>query len=513
MSRATKSVLALISGLALALGLISGATAKPVAVRHASTHASHSVHHASKSAAKKAAAKKAAAKRAAAKKAAAKKAAAKKAAKLASQAQKRAARKTLMGDILNAITPSAPLDLPTVDPSPSDPSTGVPSGEMPVMKIACMVVYQNGKSPCNWYGRVDSKPTAQQFAFDEALRAAYQTQATANQDAYNAFEAATVDARNLLNQAWSGDKAENQWMQMYLDYLVATSDAQVALNAATTAANTAFVDAKYAAMADFDAATYDASTEKGAAALAALADYRAASKALDLQQFSQNLDDSSKLTDGMITRMQAFIALLGTLNSDADISAARDAYYADLGTFYSDTFTASQEGMQSFYDAVNNAEAAFTALTGEAPSHPEYSAWWWYGEGDPKVVIDPLPPVPVDCPVPVAYADSSDSNDPAVQPTPVDCSMNPVDPIVDCGDPAVKQVRSECQSVIVDPVPGDKGDGVEPVWGDASGSGDNPDSDSNADSDSGDAKPPISICPVCPPAPEYTKPALAPSFR
>ena len=187
-------------------------------------------------------------------------------------------------------------------------------------------------------------------------------------------------------------------------------------DSATLASNSTFVDAKYAAIAEFDAATYDASTDAGAAALAALADYRSASKALELEQFARNLSDSADLTGGIVTRMQAYVDDLATLSSEADITAARDAYYADLGAFYTASFTATGDYLKDYYDAVTAAEVAFTALTGDSPTHPEYYPWWWSGgDGDPRIIIDPpidpLPPVPGEGPGPADGSDSSDSGD------------------------------------------------------------------------------------------------------
>jgi hypothetical protein len=423
MTRIAKSALAVISGLALVLGLVSGATAKPAPARHAGTKIVKPINKPASSAAKKAAAKKAAAKRAAEKKAAAKKAAAKKAAakraaekkaaakraaakkaaeqrlaaKKAAESRKQAARKTLLDNILNSVTPDAPADLPTKDESQTDPA----GSDMASMPIRCMAVYQNSKSPCGWYNPYEGKPTAQQFAFNEALQVAYSDQAAANQVAYEAFEAATVDARDALNQMWTSYYAdeskpkpyadESTWMQVYVDYLAATRDAQTALNKATLISSTAFVEAKFVAIADFDAATFDATTDEGAAALVALADYREASKAVEFEQFSKNLSDSEQLNEGVIARMQAYLDLVATLDSEADVNAARDAYYLDLNTFYTEVYAASSEYLQSLNDAANAAEEAFVALTGSAPLHPEYYPWWWYGYDDPIIVIDPVP--------------------------------------------------------------------------------------------------------------------------
>lgn len=461
MSRIAKSVLAVVSGLALVLGLVSGATAKPSTTRHSGTKIVKPIHKPALTAAKKAAAKraavkaaqqKAAAKRAAAKKAAAKKAAAKRAAaKKVAESRKQAARKTLLDNILNSVTPDAPIDLPTEsptpDPSQTDPAQGGPDGEFASMPIRCMAVYQNGKSPCYWYGPGEGKPTAQQFAFNEALKAAYNDQAAANQLAYNAFEAATVDARDALTQAWTVDSSEGQWMQVYLDYLIATSDAQAELNAATLASNEVFAEAKYAAMTEFDAATFDGTTDDGAAALAALADYREASKALELAQFANNLSDSALLNEGIIARMQAFMDLIATLDSEADINAARDAYYADLGAFYYATAVASNDALKDLYDATKASEDAFVALTGSAPLHPEYYPWWWYGGEDPIIVIDPIPG---DC---------------VEEPLEGEClppgETGGIDPIPCEGD--------ECEVVpYLPPFPGETG-GIDPVPGDGSG--------------------------------------------
>jgi hypothetical protein len=420
------------------------------------------MHKPTSSAAKKAAAKRAAAK-AAAKKAAAKRAAAAKrvaAAKKVAETRKQVARKSLMSNILNSVTPDVPSDLPsdmpTPDPSQTDPTGSGSSGDFASMPIRCMAVYRDGNSPCNWYGPIDTKPTAQQLAFNAALKVAYSDLYSANQAAYDTFEAATVDARTALEQAMTADASESQWMQVYLDYMVATRDAQAELNASTLSANSAFVEAKYAAIQDFDAATYDATTEEGASALAALADYREASKALELQQFANNLSDSTQLTDGIITRMQTFIDLLATLTSDADITAARDAYYADLGSFYYDTAVASNDSLKDLYDAVKTTEDAFVTLTGSAPLHPEYYPWWWYGQDDEHIVIDPLPPVPGDGPDPV-----------------------------------------------VDPVPGDTGPSVDPTPGEGP--------DPAVDPISGPVDPPIAVCPTCPPAPDFPRPVLDPS--
>ena len=430
MTRIAKSALAVISGLALVLGLVSGATAKPSSTRHVGTKIVKPINKPASSAAKKAAAKKAAAKKAAAKKAAAKKAAAKRAAekkaaaKKAAESRKQAARKTLLDNILNSVTPDAPADLPTRDEIQTDPA----GSDMASMPIRCMAVYQNGKSPCGWYNPYEGKPTAQQFAFNEALQVAYSDQAAANQVAYEAFEAATVDARDALNKMWTSyysDESKNYyadestWMQIYVDYLAATRDAQTALNEATLIATTAFVEAKFVAIADFDAATFDATTDDGAAALAALADYREASKAVELEQFSKNLSDSEVLNEGMITRMQAFLDLLASLNSEVDITAARDAYYADLNTFYTEVYASSSEYLQSLSGEANAAEEAFVALTGSAPLHPEYYPWWWYGNDDPIIVIDPVPgdcveePIVDSCEPPVP-GDPSDGTDPSV---------------------------------------------------------------------------------------------------
>ena len=447
MSRIAKSALALVSGLALVLGLVSGATAQSTSAHHVSTKVVKSTHKSSSSAAKKAAikraaAKKAAAKRAAAKKAAAKKAAAKRAAAWALAAKKAAAKKvaenskqaartTLMNNILNFVTPDAPNDLPselaTPDPSQTDPSGGDSSG-VASMPIRCMAVYRDGKSACGWYGPGDSKPTAQQFAFNEALKAAYNVQAEANQVAYDAFEAATVEARDAINQSITKGDSEGEWMQSYLDYLVATRDAQAQLNTATLASNEVFVEAKYAAIADFDAATFDASTDSGAAALSAIADYRAASKALELEQFAKNLSDSADLNESIIKRMQAYIDVLATLSSEDDINAARDAYWADLSSVYYATAVASNDALKSFYDAVKTAEDAFLELTGDSPSHPEWYPWWWYNGDDPIIIIDPvpgdcvdeplhdscLPPVPGDSGDQVDSGQSDGSGDPAI---------------------------------------------------------------------------------------------------
>jgi len=485
MSRIAKSSLAVISGLALVLGLVSGASAKPSNTHHAGTKVvkSSSSAAAKKAAAKKAAAKKAAAKKAAAKKAAAKKAAAKKiAAKKAAEASKQAARKSLINAMLNAITPDAPADLPAPDANQSDESQGIAPGEMATMPIRCMAVYRDGKSPCFWYGQNYDKPTAQQFAFNEALKSAYNDQSTANQVAYDAFSAATVDARTALDAALTDYTSDTKWSQAYLDYLVATRDAQVALNVATLASTQVFIEAKYTAIADFDAATYDASTDSGAAALAALGEYRAASEALELEQFSKNLSDSTGLTDGIITRMQDYLDLTSSITSEEDLAQARDAYYADLSDFYYTTAVASNDSLKEFYDAVATTEGVFTELTGESPTHPEYYPWWWYGYDDPQVIVDPLPPVPVDCGVPFDDSVNSDGTDPAEKPAPVDCSMNPVDPI-----PGDGSGDSSSTGDGVDPAPGDGSDGTVD-----SGAGDNSD------------KPEIVIC-TFPPAPGYSQ--------
>jgi hypothetical protein len=527
MLRIAKPVLAVISGLALVCGLVSGAVAQPKGTHHASAQVVKSTHKsvssaakkaaAKKAAAKKAAAKKAAAKRAAAKKAAAKKAAAKKAAaklaaaKKASEASKQASRKSLFNAMFDAMTPNRPTglpsEMPTADPSQTDEPQGIAPGDMASMPIRCMSVYQNGKSPCEWYLPNQGKPTAQQFAFNEALKLAYNDLYAANQAAYEAFEAATAGTRDSIYSSSKGE-SESQWMQIYLDYMVATHDAQVELNAATYVSNSNFLDAKYAAIADFDAATFDATTESGAPALAALADYREASKALELKQFKENMATTETLGDSMVALMKAFITSLDTLTNADDINAARDGYWTDLSNMYNAQAVASNAAMMPFYEAAKTAEATFTTLTAESPAHPENYPWWWYGVDEPQVIvdppIDPLPPVPGDCAIPVDGAVNTDGSDPAVKPVPADCSVNPVDPLpVVCYTSPEKPAPSECQVVIVEPIPGDKGEAVDPSNpGDASGSGSSVDG-----STPGDAKPPIVVCPTCPPAPEYTLPA------
>jgi hypothetical protein len=410
MSRIAKSVVAIISGLALMLGLVSAASAKPSPSRNSGTKVVKTVNKstkanaaAKKAAAKRAAAKKLAAKKAAAKKAAAKRAAAKKAAiyaaaakkataaKKAAESRKQAARKALMNDILDSLTPVEPTELPTPDPSSTEGSAGGADAMMPAV---CMpIAYDSGFADkmCRPYKPYPGKPTAAQLAFNEALALAHSEQAAAMQPAYEAYESATVDARNALMQAWSIDASESQWQQIYLDFLSATREAQVELNAASAEANAVFSDAKFAAIAAFDEASFDATTDEGIAALASIADYRSASQTLELEQFTRNLSDSVELNDGIVSRMQAFVDELATLETEADITAARDAYYTDLSAFYNDTFTATSEYLQSFYDAVNLAEEAFVALTGQSPSHPEYYPWWWYGGEDPIIVIDPVP--------------------------------------------------------------------------------------------------------------------------
>jgi len=591
MLRIAKPALAVVSGLALVCGLVSGAVAQPKVTHHSSTKVVHSTHKsassaaAKKAAAKKAAAKKAAAKKAAAKLAAAKKAAAKKAAaklaaaKKASEASKQASRKSLFNAMFDAMTPNPPsalpTEMPTADPSQTDEPQGIAPGEMSSMPVRCVSVYQDGKSPCEWYGPSQGKPTAQQFAFNEALKLAYNDFYAANQAAYDAFEKATAATRDSIYTASKGE-SESEWMRVYLDYIVATHDAQAELNAATYASNSDFLDAKYAAIADFDAASFDKTTESGAAALAALADYRKASKSLELKQFKENMATTETLGDRMVALMKAFISALDSLTNADEITAARDAYWADLNNMYNDQAVASNDAMMPFYEAAKTAEATFLTLTGESPAHPENFPWWWYGVDEPQVIVDPpvdpLPPVPSDCAVPFDGAVSSDGSDPAVKPVPADCSVNPVDPLPvvcytspekpapsecqvvvvvdppidplppvpsDCAipvdsagnsdgsDPAVKPGRgdcsvnpvdplpvvcytspekpapSECQVVIVQPIPGDKGDGVDPSNpGDTSGSGSNVDG-----STPGETKPPIVVCPTCPPVPEYSLPS------
>ena len=532
MSRFAKSALATVSGLALVFGLVSGATAQPTSSSHSHAKVATPVHHASsasatakkaaklaaqraaaKKAAKLAAAKKAAAQKAAAQKAAklaaakkaaaqkaaklaaqraaAKKAAAQKAAKLAAQraaakkaaeARTKAARKALMSTILNAVTPDAPTDLPTdlpaPDPNQTDASDGSASGDVASMPIRCMAVYRDASSPCNWYVPVDSKPTAQQFAFNEALKAAYSDQLIANQAAYDVFETATTGARDSINDSLTKGDSEIQWMQVYLDYLVATHAAQADLNAATLVANQVFVDAKYAAIADFDAASYDATTETGAAALAALAEYRAASKALELEQFSKNLSDSTDLNEAMITRMQAYIDELSSFTSETDITAARDAYWTDLSNLYYSTAVASNEALQSFYEAVTTTEGAFVTLTGDQPSHPENYPWWYFGGDGGKVIIDPLPPVP---------GDGSDPTD--------DSHLS------DCGgEPRGDTCIPAGETGGTDPVPGTCVDGAT---GDSSvlspGTG-------GIDPVPGEEAPEIAVCPPYPVCRDYPRP-------
>ena len=417
MNRVTKfSLVAFTSG-AVLLSALAGATAQPSTSKNSATKITKPVVKvvpakttaAQKAAAKKAALKRAAAKKAAAKKAAAKRLAAKKAAAKrlaakkaaakkiadakAAEQTKQASRRALLDNILDSLTPDAPTDLPGANPSETDPSGSI-SASMPIF---CHQAEGSYNKRCDHYGPRIGKPTAQLLAFNEAMTTAQNDYHAATQLGYLAFESATSQARDTLNEFWlSSEKSFSQavYMQIYLDYLVAIREPQAELNAVNVVANQALTEAKYAALADYDAATFDASTESGASALEAIYVYRKANKSLELEQYATSLSDSSVLNDSVNERMQAYLNILATLETEREINDASNTYYGELSELYLNYSINSNEHMRPFYESLQAAEDAFVALTGDVPSHPDYYPYWWHVDGDDRPhPIDPLPPV------------------------------------------------------------------------------------------------------------------------
>ena len=417
MNRITKCSVVVLASTAVIFSSVAGVSAQPTTSKNSATKIIKPITKvvpaktkaqkaaAKRLAAKKAAAKKAAAKRLAAKKAAAKRLAAKKAAakKVADQTRK-ASRKALLNDILNSLTPNPPSESPSPDPNQSggpDSQSGEFSGSMPIF---CPPEQFSREYRCGDYGPRIGKPTAQLYAFQEAMKSANTDYFLATQAAYQAYESATSEASDTFNRAWVSafDSSPSSYMQSYLDYLAATREAQNELNALTLAANQALTEAKFVALADFDAASYDATTEVGASALSAIYDYRKATKALELEQYAKNLSDSAELTDGIFKRMQTYLDLIATLTSEEDLNAASDAYYADLTDLYLGTSITSNDYLKPFYEAVQTAQDTFVTLTGDVPARPDYYPYWYFGGEYPNHPIDPLPP---------EDGDSGDSDD------------------------------------------------------------------------------------------------------
>ena len=320
------------------------------------------------------------------------------------------------------------------------------------MPIMCPVAKFNLENDCGYYGPRVGKPTAQLIAFNEAMTIAQNKLYAANTLGYQAFESATKQAQEDFMQAiesikmdpsgWS-NSSQAEYMRSYLQFLFAVSEPQAELNAANTVANQAFIEAKYAALADYDSATFDASTESGASALDAIYVYRKANKNLDLEQYAISVIQSSVLNDGVNERMQKYLDILATLDNEDEINAATNTYYGELNELFLNYSNNSNEYIRPYYEAFQAAENAFVALTGEAPSHPDYYPYWWsYG--------DVYPPMPVDPPVDGENGGSSDDGDKGdvVYCQSLDCP-NPDRPMP--VDPTVPEEETDTPEIIVCP--------------------------------------------------------------
>ena len=420
MNRATKFSLVVLTSGSVMLSALAGVSAQPASSKSLATKVTKPVTKpvtkvvpaktaaekkaaAKKAATKRLAAKKAAAKKAAAKRLAAKKAATKKAAAKALALKKAAAkkvaaekvaRKTLLSNILDSLTPDVPTDTPEPNPYQSegaDWESGDFSASQPLIRCTKSLPPHCDFRPGNHYG----KPTAQLLAFHEAMMVANNEYFATTNAAYEAFATATSAAQETFNQSWFSafETSPAAYMQNYLDYVIATRDPQIELNALNLVANQALTEARYVALADFDAATYDAQTESGASAFAAISEYRNAAKALELEQFATNQNDSVVLNDGVIERMQAYLDVLATLEDEDDINAASNTYYSELSELYLQYSINSNELLAPFYEAQQSALDAFVALTGDKPVHPHHFPYWYFGDGYPIHPVDPLPPV------------------------------------------------------------------------------------------------------------------------